>query len=96
MALWLPLSNIPANFSSGIIKSLNQMKEQKDKLGQKPKGDGNSVVLKDQLTSGLASELKKQIESKAEAGQLSEEQKTDVCEAYQSISSEALALCTAG
>ncbi len=89
------MPNIPEKLAGGIVRSLDQLKGQKEKLGQKPGVDGNSTVLKDQLTSGLATELKKQIEGKEAEGQLSPKEKADVCEAYQSISSEGLSLCTA-
>lgn len=91
------MAGIPPSLSGGIVGSLEQLKGQREKLetrpGQTEGQDKNSVVLKDQLTAGLGKELKEQITKKSEAGELSAAEKSEVCAAYQSISSEALTVC---
>ncbi len=91
------MTGIPDQLAGGIVRSLEQLKAQREKLstrpGQPSEQDKNSLVLKDQLTGGVSNKLKEQIVSRSEAGLLSETEKSDVCAAYQSISSEALSVC---
>lgn len=91
------MAGIPDEIAGGIVRSLADLKGQRDQLASRPEPaedqDSSSLVLKDQLTASLSQELKAQITQKSEAGELSAAEKSDVCAAYRSISSEALTVC---
>ena len=91
------LAGIPDSVTGSITSSLAKLKEQQAKAGAKQEGagvDSGSGAMKEQLTSGLSGNLKKQIEAKDKAGELTPAKKTELCSAYQSISSEAFATCS--
>ncbi len=85
---------VPAEISEGIVKAIVDLQGQKSQISS-PKNDQDqsSVAFKDQLTEGLATELKKQITSKFESGQVSDQERVDLCSAYRQISTQAFASC---
>jgi hypothetical protein len=92
------MAAVPEDVSKGIVDAIAELQGQKDKIGSGSGGsadgkDQGAVAFKDQLTEGMATELKKQISSKIDSGQLSEQERTDLCSAYRQISTQAFASC---
>jgi hypothetical protein len=91
------MAAVPADVSKGIVDAIAELQGQKDKIGSaggSTEGkDQGAVAFKDQLTEGMATELKKQISSKIDSGQLSEQERTDLCSAYRQISTQSFASC---
>jgi len=85
---------VPAEISEGIVDAIADLQGQKTKISS-PKNDQDqsSVAFKDQLTEGLATELQKQIASKLESGQVSDQERADLCSAYRQISTQVFASC---
>ncbi|HYX35974.1 MAG TPA: hypothetical protein VE954_22970 [Oligoflexus sp.] len=92
------MAAVPADLSKGIVDAIAELQGQKDKIGSSggsstgEKHQG-AVAFKDQLTEGMATELKKQITSKIDSGALSEQERTDLCSAYRQISTQSFASC---
>jgi hypothetical protein len=91
------MAAVPEDLSQGIIKAIDELQGQKDTIGSSAGSangkDQGAVVFKEQLTEGMATELKKQISSKIDSGQLSDQERTDLCNAYRQISTQAFASC---
>lgn len=91
------MAAVPEDLSKGITDAITELQGQKDKIGSSGGSAGGkdegAVAFKDQLTEGMATELKKQISSKIDSGQLSEQERTDLCSAYRQISTQAFASC---
>lgn len=91
------MAAVPAEISQGIIDAIAQLKGQRDQLDTSGGGaadkDQTSVAFKDQLTEGMAAELKDQITKKIDAGDLSAQERTDLCAAYRQISTQTIASC---
>jgi hypothetical protein len=92
------MAAVPQDVSKGIVDAIADLQGQKDKIGSGAGGgaegkDQGAVAFKDQLTDGMATELKKQISSKIDSGQLSEQERTDLCSAYRQISTQSFASC---
>ena len=97
------LPGMPESMTKSIDEALQTLEEKKSKIkeasdkasGPVSDAEASSSALKESLTEGLADNLKTQIEQKSESGELSPEQKAEVCASYASISTEALAACEA-
>ncbi len=91
------MAAVPEDLSKGIVDAIAELQGQKEKIGSSGGSasgkDEGAVAFKDQLTEGMATELKKQISSKIDSGQLSEQERTDLCSAYRQISTQAFASC---
>jgi hypothetical protein len=89
------MAAVPEDLSKGIIDAIAELQGQKNKIGSGQAGDRDqgAVAFKDQLTEGMATELKKQISSKIDSGELSEQERTDLCSAYRQISTQTFASC---
>jgi hypothetical protein len=91
------MAAVPADVSKGIVDAIAELQGQKDKIGSaggSAEGkDQGAVAFKDQLTEGMATELKKQISSKIDSGQLNDQERTDLCSAYRQISTQSFASC---
>ncbi len=84
---------VPPSLSKGIVDAIAQLQGQKDQINTGGPKDSGSVAFKDQLTEGMATELKKQISTKIDSGQLNEQDKIELCSAYRQISTQAFASC---
>jgi hypothetical protein len=91
------MAAVPEDVSKGIVDAIAELQGQKDKIGSAGGSadgkDQGAVAFKDQLTEGMATELKKQISSKIDSGQLNEQERTDLCSAYRQISTQSFASC---
>ncbi|WP_141734897.1 hypothetical protein [Oligoflexus tunisiensis] len=91
------MAAVPPSLSKGIVDAIAELQGQKDKIGSSGAGAGDkdegAVAFKDQLTEGMATELKKQITTKIDSGQLSDQERSDLCNAYRQISTQAIASC---
>ena len=91
------LPGIPEGMTASIDAALAQLNEQKDKIEQTSasasEANASARAMQESLTSGIADNLKEQIVAKNDAGELSEDEKSDLCDAYSGVSSEALDLC---
>jgi len=91
------MAAVPEDLTQGIVDAIAELQGQKDKIGSSGGSssdeDQGAVAFKDQLTEGMATELKKQITTKIDSGQLSEQERTDLCSAYRQISTQAFASC---
>lgn len=88
------IAGIPASITSTLTKSIDDLKAQRDKIGNTSSGaSASSQAMKDQMTKGLANTLRVQITEKSQAGEFTEAQKTDACAAYKKVSSTAFDVC---
>lgn len=88
------LPGIPESITSGIIGSLEELKNQRSQIeGQSTGENDSSKALKGQLTESLSQEIGSQIKTKFETENLSDEEKEDICLAYDGISSESIDEC---
>jgi len=88
------ISGLPDTFTKDIDASLADLREKQARAGAKTQDvDTGSGAMKEQLTAGLAKNIKKQIEEKDNKGELEAGKKTELCAAYRTMSSEAFANC---
>jgi hypothetical protein len=89
------LPGVPKSLTEGISSALSGLDVQRDKLVQQgaSEEEGRSKALKEQLTSGLAEKLGSQITAKQASGELSEDELSEVCAAYDEIAEATLDTC---
>ena len=87
------LSGIPESVTGSIVSSLADLQTQRDSISTSGGEDESSTALKNQLTEGLATELRTQITAKNEAGELDASSKQELCSSYTSITTEPFDLC---
>lgn len=92
------LPGIPKTITSVVDESLNEIEEQRKKISNVQTNQNEvserSRALKEQLTQGLSKNIREQITNKAENGELTEDNKKELCEAYSSISTEKFETCS--
>ncbi len=96
------LPGIPASLTKSIDETLNKLEAQKAKIkeasakseSQVSESEASNNALKETLTGELGEKIQAQILEKLDAGELTTEQKSNVCTAYSQISSTVLDVCS--